>query len=1399
MIQQSTFFSVSLALGIVSLAFAYYVGAMLGLSIPYIGSNITLFWPPAGIALAVLTLWGLALCPGILLGSLVITLTIGELALPTALGVSLGNTLGPLAGAYILRKIAGFPTHFSNKQNIIRFLIISAGTSALTASFGTLILYLNDKILIEQLQLAWLGWWSGDMIGILVFAPPFFFWSTQSIKNFLLNLTTRWEFILAISSCIGLSWIVFIGFTPLNAITSAIPYIVYLPLLWIGLRFNSMAVTIAVIVISSLATIGTSQGLGPFSEGNFYTDQFLLCVFITTTSLISFMMISIQSSRKQVEQNLRDSESRLRLALEAANQGLYDLNIQTDQAIVSPEYVRMLGHDPNSFQETTEKWLERMHPEDRERTYQIYKDYINGVKSNYEVEFRQLTQTGEWKWILSLGKIVEWDDQGHPLRMLGTHTDISDFKAKELVLQQNEEALHRTQIIAKLGSWHFDLIQDVLTLSKEAFRIFGAGRQAPFSFSSFLAHVLPEDRENVNLAWQSFLKGDPYDIEFRFKLNARTKWVRVRAEITTLDSNSVPIKAVGTIQDISERKQAIEEITQAKNLLRTVIDASPDMISVKDKQHRFLLVNQSLATSQGLEPTAMLGKPDTDFWPDYQCYGDSARNIRGFHVDDNEAFSGRTVHNPADQALLANGELRWFDTIKIPLRNMQGHITAILGCARDITDRLHIESKYRALIEQIPAVTYTIAIDPEIHTVYVSPQLETQLGFSVEEWLANPQLWLNQIHPEDRKQILSGLSVSLTTGSPYYSEYRIYKKDGSLTWVRDDAVWLKDAMGKPVLLQGVMLDITHQRQAEEKLNTALEELRNSERFQRELRTLAEREQSRLGALLSAMNIGILFEDTDRRIEYINPTFTRMWNINEQDHLLNKPIQTLVERSNEIFSKPAHASKYLLNLLNSDEITKLSELELNNGRILTQSSYPVNDAEHKLIGRLWIYEDITQERQTAQQLLYLAERDPLTGLHNRHRFQEELDNMIATSLRNQNQFALLYFDLDDFKYINDTFGHKAGDTVLTRTSGEISSIVRQTEIFSRLGGDEFAILSPLKSGDDISALPSRIVNAIASIPIHFRDTNIRLTTSVGVAIFPIHGETAEDLIAHADAAMYQAKNHGKNTWALYDPMRDSSEMMMNRLTWYNRIIQALEQNLFEIHFQGVYETTQSNLEHLEILVRMRDKNKPDQLIMPGQFIPVAEKNGQIVNIDRWVIKRSIELLHQNPNMPPVAINISGRTFDDPAIPNYISNLLNEYHVDPKRLIIELTETAAVSDVQDAQRFIEAVHQTGCRVCLDDFGSGFSTFGYLKYLGVEVLKIDGLFIRDLPNNRDNQIFVKAMVEVARGLGKITVAEFVEDAATLSMVKNLGVDLAQGYYLGRPEANFPRDHHKKAVNYL
>ena len=242
-------------------------------------------------------------------------------------------------------------------------------------------------------------------------------------------------------------------------------------------------------------------------------------------------------------------------------------------------------------------------------------------------------------------------------------------------------------------------------------------------------------------------------------------------------------------------------------------------------------------------------------------------------------------------------------------------------------------------------------------------------------------------------------------------------------------------------------------------------------------------------------------------------------------------------------------------------------------------------------------------------------------------------------------------------------------------------------------------------------------------------------------------------------------------------------MVNRISWSRCIGQALEQNLFELHFQGIHQTDTRKLSHLEVLVRMRDPAEPENLIMPGAFIPFAEKTAQIVEIDRSVLDRSIALLALHPELPTLAVNISGRSFDEPSLPDYIKGKLNHYDINPTRLIVELTETETVSDLHDAQRFIEAIRQAGCRICLDDFGSGFSTFMYLKYLNVEILKIDGEFIRDLPNNHENQVFVKAMVNIAQGLEKLLVAEFVENAETLQLLKNMGVQFAQGYYLGRP----------------
>jgi EAL domain-containing protein (putative c-di-GMP-specific phosphodiesterase class I) len=320
------------------------------------------------------------------------------------------------------------------------------------------------------------------------------------------------------------------------------------------------------------------------------------------------------------------------------------------------------------------------------------------------------------------------------------------------------------------------------------------------------------------------------------------------------------------------------------------------------------------------------------------------------------------------------------------------------------------------------------------------------------------------------------------------------------------------------------------------------------------------------------------------------------------------------------------------------------------------------------------------------------------------------------------------------------------------------------------------------------LAERITRAIALVRFQFEGQSLRLTSSLGIAVFPDHADNAEDLIARADTAMYQAKEAGKNAWRVYRSDLDSSFQMVKRLSWNDRIMHALESNLMDLQFQGVYATSDRALSHFEVLVRMRDKDDPSVLVMPGQFIPVAEKSGKILDIDRWVLRESIQMLGELKSIPGLAVNISGRSFDEPMLPQYIAEQLKRCGVAPHRLIVELTETSAVSDLHDAQRFIEALHQTGCGVSLDDFGTGFSSFAYLKHLQVDSVKIDGLFIRNLPKENDNQLFVKAMVTVARGLHKTTIAECVEDEETLVMLKGFGVDCVQGYYLEKPRADHP-----------
>lgn len=565
-------------------------------------------------------------------------------------------------------------------------------------------------------------------------------------------------------------------------------------------------------------------------------------------------------------------------------------------------------------------------------------------------------------------------------------------------------------------------------------------------------------------------------------------------------------------------------------------------------------------------------------------------------------------------------------------------------------------------------------------------------------------------------------------------------------------------------------------------DTLQQQIADLHQLQTQLQTsldLAQAEQARLTALLATMHLGILFVDNQGAILYSNPAFNKIWQLQHPEQMRGKIATQALAESNAAFTNPAAFSEHIAR---PGTHAQALEIDMTDGRIITHAIRTIHNVDGQPIGELWIFDDITQNRLAASQLIYLAERDTLTGLYNRHSFEKALNATFVEHARTQQAGALLFIDLDGFKHINDTFGHHAGDETLIRIAGVMSSLIRAGETLFRLGGDEFAILLNVASQTDAQTLANRVVITIAQIPFRFENQDIRITSSIGIALFPPHAQDAETLVSRADAAMYQAKLAGKNSWRVYQAKQDNSRDMVQTMQWNRRIQQALENELFILHFQGVYASRTNTLSHYEALIRLREV--PDaEIIAPTHFIPVAEQSGQILTIDRWVLNQCVLTLAAHPEIPALAVNLSGRSLDDTELTAFILNLLTEHQVKHARLMFEITETAALSDLQDAQRTIQALRQMGCSVSLDDFGTGFASFAYLKYLDADVLKIDGLFVRNLCEEPDNRVFIKAIVDVAHGLGKRTVAECVENAEILHVLQELGVDMMQGYFLHKP----------------
>jgi diguanylate cyclase (GGDEF)-like protein/PAS domain S-box-containing protein len=433
-------------------------------------------------------------------------------------------------------------------------------------------------------------------------------------------------------------------------------------------------------------------------------------------------------------------------------------------------------------------------------------------------------------------------------------------------------------------------------------------------------------------------------------------------------------------------------------------------------------------------------------------------------------------------------------------------------------------------------------------------------------------------------------------------------------------------------------------------------------------------------------------------------------------------------------------------------------------------------------------DITEQKTAEDRIVYLAEHDSLTGLINRRRFQKELERAISYSTRYQQQGAILFIDLDQFKYVNDTYGHQYGDEYLLDVSRRLSQVLRRTDILGRLGGDEFGVIIPKCKYDEAHTVGMALLGALAQEHLEHGGKTVPVSASIGIALFPSQSAIPSDLLAKADAAMYTAKRNGRGQVHIFS--EDDTELwnMQAKIHWEERIRWALTDNRFELYYQPVVHVDTGLITHYEVLLRMRGED--GEMIAPGAFIETAERFGLIREIDRWVVDKAIKAQAESiKKFKPIslAINLSGRHFGNADMLEYIQQAIKNHGADPQSLMFEVTETEAVENLSKARGFIDALRSIGCKFALDDFGIGFSSFHYLRNLPVDYIKIDGSFVRSLHLDEDDRLFVKAIVDLAKGLKISCIAEFVENRHVIEILQELNVELGQGYYIAKPSPQF------------
>src|SRR3954447_19782511 len=606
--------------------------------------------------------------------------------------------------------------------------------------------------------------------------------------------------------------------------------------------------------------------------------------------------------------------------------------------------------------------------------------------------------------------------------------------------------------------------------------------------------------------------------------------------------------------------------------------------------------------------------------------------------------------------------------------------------------------------------------------------------------------------------------------------------DAGIQRVVDGGVAASKLIGSTVEVVGLRKD---GREFPLELSLATWQTPNGRFFSGIIRDISERKKAedKIKALLETAPDPIVEIDQDARIVLANARTDTLFGY-DREEIIKRPIEKLfAERSREIVVERYNSA---LHEGESDAFGMGADLW---GQRKDGTEFPVDVTLSTVstddgIVVTSIIRDVTERKRFETQLKHLADNDALTELYNRRRFEEELVEYGQYAARYAEGGAVLLLDLDRFKYVNDTHGHKAGDEVIRAVGGALRDSVRKSDVVARLGGDEFAVLLKNAGRAEAERVAGVMLETVRSRELPIAGQRVTMTTSIGVALFEANDANVEDLLVEADLATHAAKDAGGNRYEVSEADGQHLTSMQARLGWVDQIRRGLDEDRFVLFCQPIVHLATNKATQWELLLRLEGDD--GELIPPAVFIPTAERFGMIQEIDMWVVKKAIHLLHEQRHRQDdmrLEVNVSGKSMGDSQIPDMVEEEIAATGIDPSRLVFEITETAAIANMEQARAFADRLTSLGCRFALDDFGAGFSSFYYLKYLPLNYLKIDGDFIKSLTSSVTDQLVVQSMVDIARGMGMKTVAEFVEHPETAAMLLEKGVDYAQGYSHGRP----------------